>query len=294
MSAAVAVFSTPAIAGDDAHAKKMHEKVKEHAKEIMDSVPEKKKHGGDVEKAHADAKAQVQKSMAGKKQAHSGVDWGYTGSGAAHNWGDLDKQYKSCKKGMKQSPVNISKFMQKEMEPLKAAYGQSPLMVVNNGHTVQVNYKEGSKLISGEKMYHLKQFHFHTPSEHYIDGTPYPMEVHFVHQADDGELAVVGVMMKIGKKNETIGQIWSHIPKSGETNMPKDLKVSAADLLPRTGIYYKYDGSLTTPPCTEGVKWHVMQDPIEISQEQLTAFQALFPVNARPVQPLKGRVITGG
>lgn len=223
------------------------------------------------------------------------TEWGYHGEVGPQNWGNLDAAYEACKTGTKQSPINIDKFAAAEMPALKAAYGQSALNVLNNGHTLQVNYDAGSTLMSDGKEYALKQMHFHTPSEHYIDGAPYPMEVHFVHQAADGELAVVGVMMKVGAKNKTIQKIWDHAPAaSGETGMTKELMISAANLLPRTGIYFKYEGSLTTPPCSEGVKWHVMQDPIEVSAEQVITFQSLFSVNARPIQPLHGRIVTGG
>lgn len=213
--------------------------------------------------------------------------WGYTGEGAAAHWDGV------CKTGQKQSPINIDKFVQGEVPPLTLNYSETPLEVVNNGHTVQVNYAPGSTLTVGDATYDLLQFHFHTPSEHYLNGVPAAMEVHFVHKDKGGTLGVVGVMMKIGAENAAIKDIWSNIPAAGESKTVEGKSISALALLPSDHEYLKYEGSLTTPPCSEGVQWHVIKEPIEISHEQLLAFQTLFPVNARPVQPLHGRVPTG-
>lgn len=221
------------------------------------------------------------------------ADWGYSGAGSAHKWGDLNAAYEACKSGLSQSPININQFMQDDLKPLALSYVPSPLQVSNTGHSVQVNITPGSSFVVDDKSYVLKQFHFHTPSEHYIDGAPYPMEVHFVHQAEDGALAVIGVMMKVGAHNPVIEGIWQNVPAAGETKTVGSVVLSASDLLPEDKSYYSYDGSLTTPPCSEGVKWHVLKDPIEISEKQLTAFQAVFPVNARPVQAVGERVIRG-
>ncbi len=219
--------------------------------------------------------------------------WGYTGAGKAMEWGDLGSDYALCKLGEKQSPVNISEYASADLPPLEIAYTATPLEVVNNGHTVQTNYAAGSTMSVGGKTYNLLQMHFHTPSEHYIDGAPYPMEVHFVHKAADGELAVVGAMMKIGAANKVVQGIWQNIPAAGETKTVESVTYSGTDLLPEGRDYYKYVGSLTTPPCSENVQWHVLKEPIEISEEQLVAFQNIYPVNARPVQPLNERTVTG-
>lgn len=223
----------------------------------------------------------------------SKAHWGYKGAGAAHHWGDLSEEYHACKAGLKQSPVNIDKYSQVELPALELSYNAVPLEVLNNGHTVQVNYAEGSSMSVGGKTFNLLQFHFHTPSEHYLDGAPYPMSVHFVHKADDGQLGVVGVMMKVGEHNPVIEGIWQNVPASGETKSALGVELNAMDLLPEAKGYYAYEGSLTTPPCTEGVAWHVMKDPIEVSAAQVTAFQSIFPVNARPIQDLHGRVVQG-
>ncbi len=232
----------------------------------------------------------VEQSDHASAQAH----WGYNGGKAAPYWGTLDGAYGLCASGKEQSPVNVAKFLQEDVPDIMLSYNPSSLAVVNNGHTIQVNYDAGSSFQAGGVTYNLLQLHFHTPSEHYLDGAPYPMEMHFVHKADDGTLAVVGVMMKIGEHNPVIEGVWQNAPiQAGGSKSIEGVKINAADLMPASMAYYKYDGSLTTPPCTEGVRWHVMKEPIEISEMQLKAFQALFPVNARPVQPLNDRVITG-
>lgn len=240
----------------------------------------------------ASASAQEQKSEE-KPMQNEHPHWGYTGTGSASNWGSLDETYHACKDGMKQSPVNINKFMQGQMPPLEISYKASPLAVANNGHTIQVNMEPGSTLSLDGKTYTLAQFHFHTPSEHYLDGAPYPMEAHFVHKAEDGSLAVIGVMMKLGAHNPVIEGIWQNAPTTEGAKATDMVQVTASDLMPEDRGYYSYEGSLTTPPCSEGVRWIVLKNPIELSEKQLGAFQALFPVNARPVQPLGERMVRG-
>ncbi len=221
------------------------------------------------------------------------VDWGYTSGGGAYKWAELNSSYELCGSGAMQSPININQFVQEDLPALELTYSPVPLVVENNGHTVQVNYAPGSSFSIGGKAYALQQFHFHTPSEHYIDGAPYPMEAHFVHKAEDGSLAVVGVTMKVGAHNPVIEGIWQNVPQAGEIKSVNMVELSADDLMPEDKSYYSYDGSLTTPPCSEGVSWYVLKDPIEISEKQLTAFQAVFPVNARPVQALGDRSVKG-
>jgi len=223
----------------------------------------------------------------------SGAHWGYVGAESAQHWGGLHSEYAACSEGQKQSPVNISQFAKKDLPTIGFSYAAAPLVVVNNGHTIQVDYSAGSAINVGGQNFKLAQFHFHTPSEHYLDGSPYPMEVHFVHKSDSGQLAVVGAMMKIGAANPVIENIWKNAPTQKGSKSVEAVQVNAADLLPQSKDYYAYEGSLTTPPCSEGVLWHVLKSPIEISQQQLQIFQALFPVNARPVQPLAGRVVRG-
>ena len=233
-------------------------------------------------------------AMAAEQPGAVQPHWGYVGPGAAAQWGDLDPAFGACKTGKTQSPVNIGQYQKQEgAQPLPIRPAPSPLEVVNNGHTIQVNTAPGSVLEVDGRAYMLKQFHFHTPSEHYLDGAPYPMEVHFVHQAADGALAVVGVMMKVGEASPLVDAIWQNIPMPGHTKTVESVQISPRDLMPAALDYYSYEGSLTTPPCSEGVRWFVLKDPVTLSAQQLLAFQTLFPINARPIQPLQGRVVSG-
>lgn len=219
---------------------------------------------------------------------HGKAHWGYSGAEGFQHWGDLSAEFHACKDGVSQSPIDIRAYNAENLPALHTSYHAGELEVINNGHTIQVNAGDSGSLSVDGKTYKLLQFHFHTPSEHYIDGAPYPMELHFVHKASDGTLGVIGVMMQLGAHNNAIDKIWRATKASGGR-----ASLSAADLLPSNLDYYKYEGSLTTPPCSEGVQWHVIKDTIKISPQQLHAFQALFSVNARPVQPQNSRKIKG-
>lgn len=226
------------------------------------------------------------------------AEWGYGGAKGPVHWGALKPEAKLCGEGLAQSPVNISTFQKGDLPDIKFAYQDIPLSLSNTGHTLKVAVPAGSKATIDGHEYMLEQIHFHTPSEHYMDGSPYPMELHFVHKDDKGALAVVAVMMKVGQANQTIEKLWAHIPAAPGQDIPvqtpaEGITFSAYDLLPAGPEYYSYEGSLTTPPCTEGVRWNVMQQPIEISQEQLVKFQTLFALNARPLQALNGRIVKG-
>lgn len=166
-----------------------------------------------------------------------------------------------------------------------------PLEVLNNGHTVQVNYAPGSTVSINGETYNLLQFHFHTPSEHLFEGKAAPMELHFVNQNAAKELAVVAIPIVVGKANPVIEQIWENIPEASKTKQVEGAMVNATDLLPSSLAYQSYSGSLTTPPCSEAVKWNIMAEPLELSQKQIETFESLYQVNARPVQPTNGRQI---
>jgi carbonic anhydrase len=169
-------------------------------------------------------------------------------------------------------------------------YKPSPLKIVNNGHTIQVNYAPGSYAELGGKRYELAQFHFHSPSEHTVAGKHSEMEVHLVHRDSEGGLAVVGVLLRKGHEIAGLQGVWDHLPQNEEETTVEGASVDASSLLPRHSEFYNYSGSLTTPPCSEGVAWYVMVEPVEVSVEQIGAFQAIVSANARPVQPLNGRV----
>ena len=217
--------------------------------------------------------------------------WGYEGHEGPAHWGELSHDYDTCKSGKSQSPIDISATTAAKLADIKFNYHATAVDVVNNGHTIQVNYAKGSSINLGGKTYQLLQFHFHSPSEHHVSGKPYDMVAHLVHQAADGQLGVVGVMMKVGKANPVIASVWHHMPKTaGEHNTVKDT-VNVADLLPANHSYFNYSGSLTTPPCSEGVNWMVMQTPVDVSAEQVAEFTSIFAKSVRPVQPVNGRII---
>lgn len=223
--------------------------------------------------------------------AAANVQWRYGGSENPTQWGKLSEDFVLCELGKAQSPINISNAIAGKPENIGFDYQPSPLVVINNGHTIQVKYEKGSKVTIDGKKYELLQFHFHTPSEHYINGQASPMELHLVHQNALGQLAVVGMMIKQGALNPVISEVWKHIPDVGETSEVADRLINAADLLPEQKSYFSYDGSLTTPPCSEGVKWNIFVEPIAISKEQIEAFEQIYQVDARPVQAINNRVV---
>ncbi len=216
--------------------------------------------------------------------------WTYGGETNPTQWGQLDSDFALCEVGRDQSPIDINDAVVGTPSDIKFNYASVPLVVVNNGHTVQVNYPEGSTVsINGEE-YELLQFHFHTPSEHTTEGKASAMELHLVHRNDAGELAVVGVMMDAGDANPEIDTIWANIPEEG-TNQVENATINVTDLLPDSGAYFDYAGSLTTPPCSEGVSWNILQEHIQLSEEQIDTFEDLYQVDARPIQAANGRTI---
>ena len=238
----------------------------------------------------------VEQHAGDKGQEHAEVHWGYEGAGAPQNWGDLKEEFVTCKTGQKQSPIDIvtSEAARADLPAIEFQYREAPLSIVNNGHTIQVNYPAGSSIRVGDAVYELLQFHFHTPSEHTVDGKPFAMVAHLVHKSAEGGLGVVGVLMKEGASNPALETLWKVMPKqAGEEVESKDMTVNASALLPEDHSYYSYSGSLTTPPCSEGVNWMVLKNPVEVSGKQVAALAALFENNARPVQELHGRTVAG-
>jgi carbonic anhydrase len=224
--------------------------------------------------------------------------WNYEGVTGAEHWSSLDPEYAPCNSGKEQSPIDIQNPQKDHLPVLRFEYKSSPLKyVVNNGHTIRVNYhdvpNQGNFLIVGDKRYHLTQLHFHRPSEEYIHGKPYDMVVHLMHEASDGEVAGVAVLVKTGSGNSAVQQIWDHMPGSEGQQEVVGVKFNPEGLLPVRNEYYTYRGSITAPPCTEGVKWFVLKSAIEISSKQIEDFAKLYPHNVRPLQPLNGRVVKG-
>ncbi len=222
----------------------------------------------------------------------AGPHWDYLGENGPQYWANLAPEFALCSTGQNQSPIDIRRVYSGAEPRIQFNYRPSKLHVVNNGHTIQVNTDPGSFIRIDDRTFELQQFHFHTPSEHTVNGQAYDMEIHFVHKSAEGALAVVGVFMKRGAVNEGLQEVWEHLPGlPGEERSYQTVLVNAADLLPSAQAYYLYSGSLTTPPCSEGVRWNVMLAPVEISDAQVASFKRLFPLNARPVQPLRERFV---
>lgn len=225
-----------------------------------------------------------------------GTHWGYTGHEAPEHWGDLSPEYGACKHGKSQSPIDISKsgvVATKGLEKIKFDYKTKANSVINNGHTIQVNVEDGSSITVDGITFYLKQFHFHTPSENTIEGKSFPFEAHFVHASKDGELAVVALMFEEGKENKVINQIWSKMPQKADEKAACGLSdAMISEMLPKERDYYRFNGSLTTPPCSEGVRWLVLEEYATISKEQVKKFfDVMGHANNRPVQPLNARKV---
>jgi len=220
-----------------------------------------------------------------------GHHWSYGKHGGPAEWGELDHAFASCQLGKLQSPIDIRGAKAADLPEIKFDYKPAPLKVIDNGHTIQVNYAPGSTMDVGGKRYELIQFHFHKPSEEKIDGKAHAMVAHLVHKGGDGALAVVAVLLDKGHDNPTLRAIWSHLPKHKEKEVAVATTIDAAGLLPADKGYYTFDGSLTTPPCSEGVRWFVLKTPMTVAASELSAFAKLYPMNARPTQPLNGRAV---
>lgn len=224
---------------------------------------------------------------------HAQAHWTYQGEEGPDHWGALSKEYKECRVGKNQSPINITTAQKAaDLPSIQISYHPSPLKVMDNGHTIVITAAPGSSIsISGHK-YDLKSFHFHHPAEEAFNGTHSPMVAHLVHADAGGHLAVIGVMLDSGSANAVIEKIWASLPtqKNVETS-DANVMIDPAGLLPVSLAYYTFQGSLTTPPCSEPVRWLVLRDHTTLSGAQIAQFAAIYPMNARPIQPLNGRVV---
>lgn len=228
--------------------------------------------------------------------------WHYEGEEGPEHWGDLSPAFAACRDGRSQSPIDIIGAAPAGQAPaltlrfpaatLRIAHHEHIADGINNGHTIQVTYDEGDTLMVGDRAYELVQYHFHDPSEHTVGGRRYPMEMHMVHRAADGALAVVAVLIDQGRHNAAFDPVWSNLPRTkGIEAHYEHVAVDVDALLPSVRTSYRYEGSLTTPPCTEGVNWFVLANPIELDATQIGAFASLIHGNSRPVQPLNGRLL---
>ena len=226
--------------------------------------------------------------------AAEAVEWGYAGPIGPERWATLSEAYAACR-GEQQSPVDITGYEPGELGPLLFSYDGEATAARNDGKAVHVDFEAGTTLVSNDRTYELASLHMHAPSEHRIEGAVLAAELHLVHADADGALAVVGLLFELGEASTVVQAILDAAPAVGET-VNGGIELNAAALVPDGTAYYSYDGSLTTPPCHEGVAWHVMREPRTISQEQVDALLALGggPTN-RPVQPLGSRrIVLGG
>jgi carbonic anhydrase len=231
---------------------------------------------------------------AGLARAEGGAPhWTYDGHGGASEWGGLDSKFKACAVGAEQSPIDLRKSMKADVGVLRAAWAPERYKVVNNGHTIQCEVAAASAATLEGESFALKQFHFHTPSEHALDSARMDMEVHFVHANAAGKLAVVGVFMKSGARHDGFSAIMAAAPKT-EGAGQLAAAIDPKKFLPKKPERFRYEGSLTTPPCTEIVDWNVFEQPIEVAETDIAAFVALFPMNARPLQTIGRRFLLKG
>lgn len=220
--------------------------------------------------------------------------WSYSGANGPEHWGDLCADFAACKTGTQQAPVDITGPQVVHLSAIHFADHPAPLKIIDNGHTIRQNFApgNGNTITVDNKTYELQQLHFHHPSEETIDGKHLAMTTHMVYGSADGHIAVIGVLVKEGRSNPLISTLWDNLPP--EKNKERDssaVEVNAIQLVPAKHSYYKYAGSLTIPPCPEGLTFSIMDTPMEFSKEQIAKFVAIYPDNARPVQHLNGRVV---
>ena len=220
--------------------------------------------------------------------------WAYTGATGPAKWASIDEKFGTCAAGHAQSPIDIhtTDVQAAALPAIAFDYKPTPLKIIDNGHTVQVNIAPGSSITIGDTRYDLLQFHFHKPSEERFNGKPYPLVAHLVHKSEAGKLAVVAVLMDKGARQPLIQAVFDNLPKAKEqeTTVP-GISIDLNALLPQNRAYYSFAGSLTTPPCSEEVSWFVLKTPTQVSAEQIARFGRVYAMNARPVQPLNGRIV---
>lgn len=217
--------------------------------------------------------------------------WGYDGAEGPENWGDLAPEFRSCALGQQQTPVDLVEPIRAGTGTMDPRWGEVRGRILNNGHTIQVNCDAGATTIITGTRYDLAQFHFHHPSEHLLEGKRFDLECHFVHKSASGALAVLGVFIQPGAANAELEKVFRAMPAQPGPEQPLSASLAAAELLPKQRGYFRYHGSLTTPPCSEGVTWTVFRTPIEASTEQIRRFATLFANNARPAQRLHRRFL---
>ena len=219
-------------------------------------------------------------------------EWAYDGALGPTHWGGLKPEFATCRTGLEQSPIDITRTTKANLDSIRFDYHSSPLRIIDNGHTIQVNYAPGSSIIVGDARYELRQFHFHRPSEERINGHGSDMVVHLVHADSTGHLAVVAVLLTAGAAQPLIQTLWDHLPtEHGHEELVAGVEINAASLLPADRGYFTFPGSLTTPPCSEHVTWFVLKHPVTISSQEIQTFSRLYAHNARPTQRVNQREV---
>ncbi len=217
--------------------------------------------------------------------------WGYDATNGPDRWADLDPSYAIARTGRRQSPIDLraADATPRELPPITFEYGSWTIDEINLGHAIQIVGTPGSSIVVDSVRFSLEQFHFHTPSEHTLDGEHTAMEMHLVHKSAADVVAVVGVMIREGRANPAYDPICAHVPPAVREEIIGTATVRLSDLLPTNRTTFRYDGSFTTPPCAEGVAWFVLRTPVEMSRLQIDQFRRVVDRNTRPVQPLHGR-----
>jgi carbonic anhydrase len=236
------------------------------------------------------AAAEPVEPLAPAAPAHA-PHWEYQGMAGPESWGKLQAEFSKCSVGTRQSPIDIRDGVKVQLDPVQFDYKPSGFRVLDNGHTVQVNVAPGNSIEVLGRRYDLLQFHFHRPSEERINGRQFDMVAHLVHKDVDGRLAVVAVLLDRGSAQPIVQTVWNNLPLEKGEEVAAKTALDLNALLPADKSYYTYMGSLTTPPCSEGVLWMVMKNPVPISAEQVGIFARLYPMNARPIQQVSGRLI---
>jgi carbonic anhydrase len=246
-------------------------------------------------KKEADAKKKLQaeaaaEAVAAPVQAH-GTHWSYEGQLGPANWSKINSEWSKCGTGNRQSPIDLRDGMKVDLEQIVFDYKPTSFSVIDNGHTIQVTMAGGNFITIMNRSFELLQFHFHRPSEERINGKGFEMVAHLVHRDAEGKLAVVAVLLERGKAQSVIQTVWNNLPLEKNDTVTPSVVLDVNDLLPARRDYFTYMGSLTTPPCSEGVLWLVMKEPVQASPQQMALFSRLYPLNARPIQASSGRVI---
>ncbi len=221
----------------------------------------------------------------------NGTFWTYEGEFGPANWSKINAAWNKCNGGARQSPIDIRDGMKVDLEQISFDYRPSGFSVTDNGHTVQVQLGGGNYLSVGGRTYELQQLHFHRPAEERVNGKMYEMGIHLVHKDVEGRTAILALMLQRGKPQPAVQTVWNNLPLEKKDTFTPSIVFDPNDLLPERRDYYTYMGSLSEPPCTEGVLWLVMKEPLQASPEQLALFSRLYPLNARPVQASSGRMI---